>query len=249
MSRGERRSDPSGNRGPDPPSDRRQPGSGGRSVAGLGAAILFGYLSIAIAFGAAGRAAGIPAVAVASFSVFVFAGASQFMAVSLLAQGAGALSIVVATLVINARHIVMSMALRDRIEGARVPRPVLAFGVTDEVFTAAATRPGPIRDTGLALMEGLAYSGWVAGTVIGFLVGGVLPDVLERAMGIALYAMFVALIVPPVVRFPRYLVPALLAGGVNWGLQVAGVPVGIALVTAIGAVAAGFAIGPGWSEA
>ncbi|MFW5884170.1 MAG: AzlC family ABC transporter permease [bacterium] len=123
-----------------------------RRAAGLGAAILFGYLSIAIAFGASGRAAGIPAVAVASFSVFVFAGASQFMAVSLLAQGAGVLSIVV------------------------------------------------------------------------------------------------ALIVPPVVRFPRYLVPALLAGGVNWALQVAGVPVGIALLVAIAAVAAGFAVSPRWSE-
>lgn len=220
-----------------------------RSAAGLGAAILFGYLSIAIAFGAAGRAAGIPAIAVASFSVFVFAGASQFMAVSLLAQGAGAVSIVVATLVINARHIVMSMALRDRIEGARVPRPLLAFGVTDEVFTAAATRPGPVHDTELVLMEGLAYSGWVSGTVIGFVLGGVLPVVLERAMGIALYAMFIALIVPPVVRFPRYLVPALLAGGVNWALQLTGVPVGLALVVAIAAVAAVFAVSPRWSEA
>ncbi len=219
-----------------------------RRAAGLGATILFGYLSIAIAFGAAGRAAGIPAVAVASFSVFVFAGASQFMAVSLLAQGAGVLSIIVATLVINARHVVMSMALRDRIEGNRVPRALLAFGVTDEVFTAAATLRGPVSDTGLALMEGLAYAGWVSGTIIGFLLGGVLPEVLERAMGIALYAMFVALIVPPIVRFPRYLVPALLAGGVNWALQVAGVPVGIALLVAIAAVAAGFAVSPRWSE-
>jgi len=223
--------------------------SGGEGAAGLGAAILFGYLSIAIAFGAAGRAAGIPAVAVASFSVFVFAGASQFMAVSLLAQGVGAVPIIVATLVINARHIVMSMALRDRIEGTRVPRPVLAFGVTDEVFTAAATRRGPVVDTELALMEALAYSGWVSGTVIGFLIGGVVPVVIERAMGIALYAMFVALIVPPIVRFPRYLVPALLAGGVNWALQIAGVPVGIALVVAIAAVAALFAVSPRWSEA
>lgn len=215
---------------------------------GLGVAILLGYFSIAIAFGVSGRATGLPVAAVAGFSVFVFAGASQFMAVSLLAQGAGAVSIIVATLVINARHFVMSMALRDRIDATGVPRPVLAFGVTDEVFTAAATRPGSIRDTQLLGMEALAYGGWVAGTLVGYLAGGVLPLVVEQAMGIALYAMFVALIVPPILRFPRYLAPALLAGATNWGLQALGVPVGISLVLAIAAVAAVFAVSPRWSE-
>ncbi|MFP4113401.1 MAG: AzlC family ABC transporter permease [Spirochaetota bacterium] len=219
-----------------------------RAAMSAGTAILLGYFSIAIAFGVSGRSIGLPAVAVAGFSVFVFAGASQFVAVGLLAQGAGALSIIAATLVLNSRHIVMSMSLRDRIVGSRIPRPVLAFGITDEVFTAAATRPGEIQDTDLLVSEALAYSGWIGGTVVGFLIGSVLPSVMEDAMGIALYAMFVALIVPAVLRFPRYLVPALAAGGCNWALQAIGVPVGIALLVSIGAVAALFAVSPRWSE-
>ena len=67
-------------------------------------------------------------------------------------------------------------------------------------------------------------------------------------MGVSLYAMFVALIVPAVTRFPRYLLPAFAAGGANWALQAAGVSVGISLVISIAAVAAAFALVPGWSE-
>ncbi|MFW5684025.1 MAG: AzlC family ABC transporter permease [Spirochaetota bacterium] len=219
-----------------------------REAVSTGLAILFGYFSIAVAFGVSGEAVSLPAFAVAGLSVFVFAGASQFMAVSLIAQGAGAIPIIAATLVLNSRHIVMSMSLRDRVLGTRIPRPVLAFGITDEVFTAAATRPGPIGERELLTMELLAYSGWVSGTIAGFVVGGLLPATIEQAMGIALYAMFVALIVPAIVRFPRYLWPALAAGGTNWLFQRLGAPVGVSLLLAITLVALGFALLPAWSE-
>lgn len=218
-----------------------------RGPVGVGLTILFGYFFIAIAFGAGGRAMGLPAVATAGFSVFVFAGASQFMALSLLAQGAGAIAVTLATLVLNLRHLVMSLALRERIHGSRVPRPILAFGITDEVFAATASQPGAIGDTDLLVTELLAYTGWVGGTVVGYLIGGLLPPSLERAMGIALYAMFVALIVPVLRRFPPCLAPALAAGLVNWGLQGLGVPVGISLLVSIPAVAALFGFSPGWS--
>jgi 4-azaleucine resistance transporter AzlC len=228
--------------------DRDQPDGMTGGPAEIGLTILFGYFFIAIAFGAAGRAAGLAAAATAGFSVFVFAGASQFMAVSLIGQGAGAVSIIAATLVLNLRHVVMSMTLRNRIEGSSVPRPLLAFGITDEVFAAFAARRGPIRDTHLLVTEALAYAGWVGGTIVGYLAGGVLPEQLEQAMGIALYAMFVALIIPPIRRFPKYAVPALAAGALNWGLQAIGVPVGVALLISIPVVAIGFAAVPGWSD-
>ncbi len=220
-----------------------------RDPVATGLAILFGYFSIAVAFGVSGRSIGLSAVAVASFSVFVFAGASQFMAVTLLAQGAGAFSIILATLVLNSRHLVMSMSLRGRLTGSRIPRAILAFGITDEVFGATATIPGDIDDTALLTTEALAYAGWVGGSVAGFIAGGFLPDVVERSMGVALYAMFVALIVPPILRFPRYAVPAIAAGAINWALQAFGLPVGLALLGSIASTAALFAIGPQWSEA
>lgn len=214
----------------------------------LGLTIFLGYVSIAIAFGAGGRQLGFPLVALAAFSVFVFAGASQFLAVQLLSSGVGGLSIVFATFVLNARHIVMSLALRDRIDGDAIPKPLIAFGVTDEIFTSAAARPGPIRDTELLTMQIMAYTGWVSGTIIGYLAGQFLPASMEAAMGIAMYAMFVALIMPSIVRYWRYAVVALAAGGINWVLVEVGAPRGIALLAAIVGVAALFSAIPAWSE-
>lgn len=215
----------------------------------LGLTIFLGYVSIAIAFGAAGRQLGFPLVVLASFSVFVFAGASQFLAVQLLASGVGGLSIVLATFVLNARHIVMSLALRDRIEGNRIPRPVTAFGVTDEIFASAAARPGSIRDTELLTVQIMAYSGWVSGTIAGYLAEQFLPASVGSAMGIAMYAMFVALIVPSILRFWRYGIVSLAAGGLNWALVALGTPRGIALLVAIVSVAVLFSVTPAWSEA
>ena len=215
----------------------------------LGLAILLGYFSIAVAFGVAGRELGFSLLSLAALSVFVFAGASQFLAIQLLAQGVGALPIIFATFILNARHIVMSIAIRDRIKGAAVPRPVLAFGITDEVFASAATRVGPVRDTDLLLMEVLAYSGWVSGTVAGYLLGNVLPPVVEQAMGIALYGMFVSLIVPGIIRFWRYGIVVAAAGGVNFLVTAVGIGRGPALLVAIIVPALVFAVSPKWSEA
>ena len=214
----------------------------------LGTAILLGYFSIAVAFGVAGRELGFSWPVLVGFSLFVFAGASQFLAVQLLAEGVGGLAVIAATLVLNARHIVMSLALRVRISGNRVPRPLLAFGITDEVFTSAATRIGSIRDTDLLVMEGLAYSGWVSGTVAGFVVGSFIPPVMEAAMGIALYAMFVALVVPGVLRFWRYGAVVATAGASNFLLSAIGMPRGPALLVSIILPALLFAATPTWSE-
>jgi 4-azaleucine resistance transporter AzlC len=214
----------------------------------LGIAIFLGYLSIAIAFGVSGRALGFSLPALAAMSVFVFAGASQFLAIQLLTAGAGGVSVVLATFVLNSRHIVMSLALRDRIEGDRVPRPLLAWGVTDEVFASAAGRPGRIADTALLTMETMAYSGWVSGTFVGFLLGAVLPRSVESALGITIYALFMALLIPGVARYWRHGIVALVAGMINWGMTAIGVERGVSLLTAI--TISAFLFGPiaGWSE-
>ena len=218
------------------------------SARGAGLSILLGYFSIALAFGVAARAFGLAVSAAGAMSVFVFAGASQFVAVGLLAQGTPIAAIVAATFVLNSRHIVMSMALRDRITGSRISRFILGFGITDEVFAATATRRGPVPDRELLTIEAMAYSGWVSGTIVGYLAGGVLPDVVQDSMGIALYAMFVALLVPAVRRFPRYVVPAAVAGALNWLLQWLGLAPGAALLISIATTAAVFAIPSGWTE-
>jgi 4-azaleucine resistance transporter AzlC len=174
----------------------------------LGIAILLGYISIGLTFGVAGRTLGFSLLVPAAMSIFVFAGTSQFLAIQLLIAGAGPLSIIAATFILNSRHIVMSLALRDRIEGDRIPKPFLAWGITDEVFASAAGRPGGIRDMSL----------------------------------------FVALLVPGVIRFWRYGVVAGAAGGINWVLGLSGLPRGISLLVAICVAAAVLGILPAWRE-
>ena len=170
--------------------------------AGLPVAV--GYLPMAMAFGVLATQTGLSFVQAAAMSFFVYAGASQFASLGLLAGGASALAIVLATLVLNFRHFLMSVALSRRIPLTRRPghtmwaAPLgLGFGVTDETFVVASLSPSltPAFFIGLALT---AYLSWLSGTMIGAGFSSLIPSVIARGMGVALYAMFIAILVPGV---------------------------------------------------
>ena len=159
--------------------------------------ILVGYFPVAIAFGLLAKSATLTFCGSLSFSVFVFAGASQFMAINLLKTGVAVGEIVIATLLLNFRHLLMSASLAARLtEKRRGLLPLVAFGVTDETFAVAATQEGALSIPYLLALELTAYSGWVSGTAVGYLIGGILPPLVQASLGIGLYAMFVALLVP-----------------------------------------------------
>ena len=109
----------------------------------LGVPIVFGYVPVAIAFGLVSRDAGLPPHVALLFSALVFAGASQFMAVEMLMLGIDGLQIIAATLAVNFRHFLMSSSI-----ASRVPEPVVAFGITDEVFAVASSHPGTLSPHG-----------------------------------------------------------------------------------------------------
>ncbi len=199
----------------------------------LGLSIHLGYLSIAVAFGVTSEALGFPTWVPIAMSVCVFAGASQFLAVQLLSIAASPPSVVVAVMMLNLRHIVMSLTLSARLGGRRFPRPAAAFFVTDEVFAAVATIQGPIGHGELLRVGVPAYAGWVLGTIVGLLVGSRLPTGLQEAMGIALYAMFVAIIVPGMFRRLRYVVAVASAALAHTLLVWAGVEAGVAILLAM----------------
>src|SRR5699024_4834733 len=100
-----------------------------------GIPVAIGYIPIAIAYGALGVASGLTWWHTVLMSFLVYAGAAQFMAVGMLAAGAGALQIVIATFVLNFRHIIMSLSLFDHLRSFALPRRVAAaLGITDETF-------------------------------------------------------------------------------------------------------------------
>jgi 4-azaleucine resistance transporter AzlC len=183
-------------------------------------------------FGLLARSAFVPVEVAAALSLFVFAGASQFMAVNMLVLGVGPGHIVLATFLLNLRHFLMSSALADRLRGSRA-LPFVAFGVTDETFAVAISRPGSLNASFLLALEGAAWLAWNTGTLTGYLAGGGLPPRLQDAMGIGLYALFVALLVPQARREQRFLLPAAVAAAIHWGLISAGVEGGWAIVAAL----------------
>lgn len=169
--------------------------------AGLPVAI--GYVPIAIAYGALGVASGLTWWHTVLMSFLVFAGAAQFMAVGMLAAGAGAIQIIVATFVLNFRHLIMTMSLFDRLRHfALAKRVAAALGITDETFAVLVVRaedktqkPTPRFVAGTILT---AYLSWAMGSAVGALFAEFIPEDISSGMSVALYAMFIALLMPAV---------------------------------------------------
>jgi 4-azaleucine resistance transporter AzlC len=185
--------------------------------------ILIGYVPAAMTFGLIAKNMQISLLHAGLMSVMVFAGASQFMALNLIRSGIAMGEIVIATLLMNFRHFLMSASLSSKLErGARV-LPIVAFGITDETFAIASTRNDRLSTSFLIGLESTAYFGWIAGTVVGHNLGRVLPDAIQRSLGIALYALFIAILVPAVKRSCRAAVIALLSAGCHVLLSQIGV--------------------------
>lgn len=176
-----------------------------RFAAGVraGLPIAVGYVPIAIAYGAVAVASGLSWWHTGLMSALVFAGAAQFMAVGMLAGGAGALQIIVATFILNFRHLIMSLALCGRLRhfplGQRI---ATGLGITDETFAVLAVRCGPARTPAtprfVAGVMITAWLAWLLGSVGGAAFAAAIPDDLSSGMTIALYAMFIALLIPSV---------------------------------------------------
>lgn len=164
-----------------------------------GIPIFLGYFPVAMAFGLLAKTNGITLGEAIGFSALVFAGASQFMALNLIQSGAVFMEIVIATLLLNFRHFLMSASVASRMETKKKwTLPLVAFGITDETFAVAATAEGKLNPRYLIPLEATAYIGWVSGTACGHIMGAALPEILQKSMGIGLYAMFVAILLPSV---------------------------------------------------
>lgn len=160
--------------------------------------IIIGYIPMGAAYGILARQSSMAFFPTVFMSLVVFAGASQFIAVGLLAGGAMALEVVGATLFVNLRHILMSASLSPYFhEAPRKALPFVAWGVTDETFAISIGRyPAGEGDFRYALaLHYTAYLSWVSGTVIGALAGGLVPPALQSSLEFSLYAMFAGLVV------------------------------------------------------
>ena len=143
-------------------------------------------------------------------------GAAQFMAINLIASGALAGEIITSVILLNMRYVVMSASLIGKIGFKNIAdRLIIAFGITDEVFSVASMKPGGAGKFFMVGLQGISGLGWATGTAAGVTSGAFLAKSLQDAMSGALFALFAALLVPEIKKGIKALIIALAAGGVN----------------------------------
>ncbi|MEN1970454.1 AzlC family ABC transporter permease [Lentibacillus sp. N15] len=190
-----------------------------RGVA-VGFPIMLGYLPIALTYGVLAKQAGLTLIELTMMSVLVFAGASQFMGANMIAVGSGAIEIIVATFVLNFRQFVMSLSFMNRFREIGLNWKVpLSLGLTDETFAVSSLHTQEAKEEKGACFYGAlmltAYSSWVVGSLLGGVLGEIIPETLSQSMGIALYAMFIGLLVPSVKKEIRVGCIAIIAMLIN----------------------------------
>lgn len=164
-----------------------------------GVPIGLGYLSVSVTFGMAAAAAGLPTAGAVLISMTNVTSAGQFAGLTLIAAGSSLIEMALTQLVINLRYALMSLSLSQRLgpEFTTRRRMTIAFANTDEIFAVAMGRKALLTPAYMYGLATLPILGWTLGTVSGAVASGLLNAAVRSALGVALYSMFVAIVVPP----------------------------------------------------
>ena len=181
-----------------------------------GISIAIGYAPIALTFGLLAKTTGLTIGETALMSLLVFAGAAQYISLSLLTLGTGIFEIVLTTFIVNIRHFLMSTSLNEKWDDEQAANKVmLSFGITDETFSVAAVREEKVTSGYMLGLISVSYASWVICSGLGHLIGASLPQTLQESMSVALYAMFVGLLVPSMKKSAKVVFLAALAASFN----------------------------------
>lgn len=165
-----------------------------------GIPIFLGYLAVSFTFGIQAKSMGIATLQAALISAANLTSAGQFAALGVIASAASYIEMALTQLVINLRYCLMSSSLSQRFDTKMNPihRYLISFGVTDEIFgVSSAYEHENIPPAYCYGLIAASWPGWVLGTVLGAVSGDILPANILSVLGVALYGMFIAIIVPP----------------------------------------------------
>lgn len=167
-----------------------------------GVPIILGIIPVGVAFAIMARQSGFSILETIMMSATVFAGASQMVSVNMYSQGADLLAIILATFVINLRHLIMSTCIMHKMKSDNVlMKALVSFGITDESFAIFTNLESEEATIGFFMgLISVTYSTWVLSTVLGAISVKLLPAIIANSLGISLYAMFIALLIPNVKR-------------------------------------------------
>lgn len=181
-----------------------------------GVPIFMGYFPIALTFGLIAKTSGIPSLWAVLMSFTSFTGAAQFICVSMYASGAAVANIILTTFIINTRYLLMSFCVANKLKNSVSTklRALLAFGITDEVFVLSMTR----EELNTSFMFGtqfIAFIGWVGGTLAGVVLANVLPKSISDSIGIAIYIMFLGLLLPAATKSMKIAIVSIIAMSIS----------------------------------
>lgn len=186
-----------------------------------GVPIALGYFAVAFSLGIAGRNAGLTAFQGFLISILNHASAGEYAGITLIAAAAPYWEMAVTILITNARYLLMSCAMSQKFspDTSVLHRLGVGFGITDEIFGITMARPGALepRYTYGAML--MAIPSWACGTALGITAGNILPLRAVSALSVALYGMFLAIIIPPARKNRVVLVLVVLAFAASWGAE------------------------------
>ncbi len=160
--------------------------------------VIIGYIPIGFAYGVLAKKVGLSSLNTVLMSIVVFAGSSQLIAVGLLVAGASALSIIIATFIVNLRHLLMAAALSPYLKKWRaLALTLFSYQITDETFAIHADRfsSSESNKASAFTVNIVSQLSWITGTVLGIVTSGFITDVKPFAFDYALIAMFIGLLV------------------------------------------------------
>lgn len=165
-----------------------------------GIPICLGYLSVSFAFGITAVESGLSILEALLISMTNLTSAGQLAAVPIIAGGGTLIELAIAQLIINLRYSLMSVTLSQKLGKTvrTLDRFIIGFAVTDEIFAVSSSKSYTV---GRRYMYGLAltpFLGWSLGTLLGAIAGNILPAGVTAALGIAIYGMFIAIVVPEI---------------------------------------------------
>ena len=169
-----------------------------------GIPIALGYLSVSFAFGMKAVGDGLSWLQAVLISATNLTSAGQMAGLPLMIQGAGLAEMALTQLTINLRYGLMSLSLGRKLDGTMgtLQRLIFSFANTDEIFAVASSQPGKVGKYYLYGLMITPFLGWTLGTLLGGVAGTLLPEFVRRALGIAIYGMFLAIILPPARKQP-----------------------------------------------
>ena len=214
-----------------------------------GVPICLGYLSVSFGFGILAVKSGLSALVSVLISMTNLTSAGQAAGVAIIAAGGTLVEMALTQLVINLRYALMAMSLSQKLDASfnTFHRMAASFGITDEIFAVASAQEGLLTPAYMYGLILISFLGWTVGTALGAAAGELLPAAVIDAMGIVLYGMFLAIIIPPARKMRSVLVVVLLAALISTGFHflLPAVSSGfVIIISAVTAASAGAALFP-----